>query len=149
MELDLLFEVTPGHRKVTDVVEYGNKLSDIMSGNLPGPNSACFDIHVLADITGKLTGTTKAIITMSINPDGTTTIKLHESLSLTDGEVILMEGFGVSLPGESQGMVEVKGAFKFYTTSKEYAWVNSTIAAFEAWGDPTGSNFNLKAFSVQ
>jgi len=149
MELDLLFEVTPGNREVIEVVEYGDKLEEIMAGSLPGPKGACFDFHVEANTSGILAGKTRAIVTMSIKPDGETSLKLHETLTLTDGACILMEGIGISLPGDKPGWVKAKGAFKFFTTSKDYVWVNATMAVFEVWGDPAGSDFNLKAYSIQ
>lgn len=149
MDLDLLFEVTPGNRKVTEIIEYGDKLSDVMEGNMSGPNGACFDLHVVADIGGKLEGKTRAIVSMSMISDGTTSLNLHEALTLTDGECILLDGTGVSLPGDKPGWIKAKGTFKFFTSSKKYAWLNTTIAVFEAWGDPGGSEFNLKAYSIQ
>lgn len=149
MELDLLFKVTPGNRKVQEVIEYGDHLVDIMGGELPGPNGACFDFHVVANIEGVLSGTTRAVVTMSIKPDGATSLKLHETLTLHDGGSILMEGMGISLPGEKPGWVKAKGAFKFYTTSRAYTWVNATMAVFEVWGDPAGDDFNLRAYSIQ
>lgn len=149
MELDLLFEVTPGHRKVTEVIEYGDELPDVMSGNMSSQNGACFDFHVVADTTGKLTGITRAIVTMSIKPNGETSLTLKEALTLTTGECILVEGTGISLPGEKPGWVKAKGAFKFFTTSKNYDWVNTTMAVFEAWGDPGGSEFNLKVYAIE
>ena len=149
MELDLLFEVTPGHRSVTEITEYGYKLSDIIEGKMPSPNHACFDLHVVADTTGKLAGITRAIITMTIKPNGETSLHLREALTLTSGECILLEGTGISLPGEKPGWVKAKGAFKFFTTSESYDWVNTTMAVFEAWGDPGGSEFNLKVYSIQ
>jgi len=148
MELDLLFEVTPGHRKVTEIVEYGDNLSDIMNGKMSGSNGACFDLHVVADTTGKLTGKTRAIVTMFIKPNGETSLNLREALTLTTGECIHLEGTGISLPGEKPGWVKAKGSFKFFTTSKSYDWVNTTMAVFEAWGDPGLMNIALTAVSI-
>ena len=149
MELDLLFEVTPGHRKVTDIVEYGDKLDDIMNGKMCGQNGAQFDLHVVAETSGKLEGITRAIVTMFIKPNGETSLCLQEALTLTTGECIHLEGTGISLPGDKPGWVKAKGAFKFFTTSTDYDWVNTTMAVFEAWGNPGGSEFNLKVYSIQ
>jgi len=149
MELDLLFEVKPGHREVKTITEYGDKLTDIMSGKMSSPNGARFDLHVIADTTGKLTGTTRATVTMDVKPNGETSLNLREALTLTSGECIHMEGTGISLPGEKSGWIKAKGAFKFFTTSKKYDWINTTLAVFEAWGDPGGSEFNLKVYSIE
>lgn len=148
MELDLLFEVTPGHRKVNKVIAYGENLDSIMSGHMPGPEGACFDLHVTASTSGQLAGNIEAIVSMAIKPNGNTSIKLHETLTLNDGECVKLDGTGISLPGDQPGTVKVRGVFKFYTTSENYTWLNSTMAAFEAWGDPSGSDFNLKAYAL-
>jgi len=148
MKLDLLFEITPGNRKVTDVIDYGYTLSDLMAGNLPAAHEARVDIHVVADTAGILSGSVQAVVYMSIKSDGRISVTLHESLTLTDGNSILMSGNGITLPADKPGLVKVKGVFTFHTSSKKYAWLNSTMAVFEAAGDPSGSNFNLKAYSI-
>ena len=149
MELDLLFEVTPGNRKITEVIEYGDKLTDIMAGEAPCLNGANFDLHVIADTVGILAGTTRAVVTMTIKPNGVTLLRIHEALTLNNGECIQLEGSGISLPGEKAGWIKAKGTFSFFTASKSYDWVNTTLAVFEAWGDPAGSEFNLKVYSIQ
>ena len=95
MKLDLLFEITPGNRKVTDVIDYGYKLSDLMAGNLPAAHEARIDIHVVDDTAGILSVSIQAVVYMSIKSDGSIAVTLHESLTLTDGNSVLLNGNGL------------------------------------------------------
>jgi hypothetical protein len=65
---ELLYEERP---RITEVVEYGTKYSDLMAGNPPGPEGARFDFHFVVDeFKGKLAGKGKGIVSLTIRPDG-------------------------------------------------------------------------------
>jgi len=141
---ELLYE---GNPQLVELVEYGTKFSDLMAGKPPGPEGARFDFHLVGNVKGKLTGRVKALVTMTVRPDGLSVMEMHESLTTEDGENILLEGSAVSLPGDEPGSIRVKGAFTYHTSSKKYAWANSTIGVLEAGGNLPKGDFTAKVYS--
>lgn len=142
-QLELLYEGTP---KATNVIEYGGKFSDLMEGKLPGPAGATFDLMIEDYIKGKLQGKVKAVVTMHVQPDGISTVRMHETLTTDDGESILFDGTGISVPGDAPRTFKVRGAFRFFTSSQKYAWVNAIFGILEAKGNPAIGNFQTKVY---
>lgn len=143
--LELLYEEKP---TTTEIVEYGTKLSELMAGKPPGPEGAHFDLHfVVNDLKGKLIGKGKGFISMTVRPDGISVVEIHETLTTEDGENILIKGSGYSLPGDEPGKVRFKGTYKFHTSSKKYAWLNSTIGVGEGGGNPLKGDVVVSVYS--
>lgn len=142
---ELLYEEKP---TTTEVVEYGTKFSELMAGKPPGPEGARFDFHfVVDDMKGKLTGKAKGILSMTVRADGISLVEIHETFTTNDGENILIKGFGFSLPGSEPGAQIFKGAYNFSTSSKKYAWLNSTIGVGEGGGNPLKGDVSVKVYS--
>ena len=145
---ELLYEEK--NPRITELVEYGAKFSDIMTGKPVGPGGARIDLHFVVDdmgSKGKLSGTGKGTISMNIHPDGITTVEIHETLTTKDGENILVKGSGFSLPGDQPGTLRFKGAYNFHTSSEKYAWLNSTLGVGEGAGNPLKGDVSVRVYS--
>jgi hypothetical protein len=142
---DLLYEERP---RVTEVVEYGSRFSDLMEGNPPGPEGARFDFHFVVDeFKGRLVGKGKGIVSLTIRPDGIGIAEIHETFTTKDGENILIKGSGISMPGSEAGQMKGKFTYNFSTSSKKYAWLNSTIGVGEGGGNPLKGDVVVKVYS--
>lgn len=141
---ELLYEERP---KVTEVVEYGTKFSEIMAGKQPGPEGARFDFHFVVDeFKGRLAGKGKGIVSLTIKPNGIGMADIHETFTTKEGENILIKGSGISTY-DSTGQMKGKFTYNFSTSSKEYAWLNSTIGVGEGGGSPQKGDVVVRVYS--
>ncbi len=66
--------------------------------------------------------------------DGTSTTKFYGVFTTTEGETILAEAGGMSVP-LTPGRVRFRTTGTFKTTSPKLRWLNTTVVAFEGEGD--------------
>ena len=62
-------------------------------------------------------------------------VEIHETFTTKDGENILIKGSGISTY-DSTGQMKGKFTYNFNSSSKKYAWLNSTIGVGEGGGNP-------------
>jgi hypothetical protein len=145
-QLELLYQ---GQPTLIEVVEYGSSLAEIMAGKRPPPpGGAVFDFHVKDRLEGRLKGDLRGLVTMTVMPDGTTRVEMHESPTTHDGEHVLFRGRGISTPlPDEPASALVRGTLTYFMASPKYACVNSVIGVVEGRGNLSAGTFKTRIYS--
>ena len=117
-DMELLFEE---RIRLTDFVEYGFKMEDLVSGSKPIPQAgAHFDILFEGDLTGdKIKGKIKGVDYLEVRSDQRFFLNLHACITTDDGASIKVVETGTNALGD------LKLFMSFYTSDERYTWLNS------------------------
>jgi hypothetical protein len=79
-----------------------------------------------ADQSGRIRGTMQGTTYVVTAPDGTATSKGYGLITTSDGDLITVEAFSVTLPPSANGSAKFRGIAYSRTSSQKYEWVNTT-----------------------
>lgn len=118
--------------KLTGFTEFGFSFAALMAGEAAPPaEGARFDIAFEGTSTGPtLKGKVVGVDYLRIRADGRMELHIHATLSTDDGHNIALFADGVCLPRPDAPVADLKENVTLFTSSKEYAWVNS----LQFWG---------------
>lgn len=115
-ELKLLFEEEV---LLTDYVEYGFSLQDLVNGQPIPATGARFDIHFEGDLSGdKVNGKIKGIDYLEVRADGRFCLNLFAQIITDDGARIQVVETGTN----NQGALKLQ--MGFHTNDERYSWLN-------------------------
>jgi hypothetical protein len=138
---EVLYEEKP---RATEVIEYGAKFEDMMSGKKVQSGTR-FDLYFLNEIRGKLTGKIKGMAAIVVGPAGAAADILG-MLRTDDGENVRVTAhLYMSFP--EPDTIYAKGASYFYTESEKYSWVNSTVGVVSGGGNPLTGDAAVKVYA--
>lgn len=115
-DLELLFEeqVT-----LTDFVEYGFSLQDVMEGKPIPKSGARFDIYFEGDVLGdKINGKITGVDYLEIRADRRFFLNLYATILTNDGASIQVKETGIN----DQGTLKLN--MEFHTNDERYEWMN-------------------------
>lgn len=104
-----------------------------------------YEMTWLGEISGRLSGREIGTDYIVMSADGSGISDYFGVLTTSQGEIVLVEGHGTTIPTE-QGLVRARFSIKFRTTAPRLAWLTTTGAAFESEGDWSG-DLSTKSFS--
>lgn len=117
-DLALLFEeqVT-----LSDFVEYGFSMQDLVNGERIPEEGAHFDIYFEGDLIGeKINGKISGVDYLEVRADGRFFLDLHARILTDDGAQIQITETGINDNGK------LKLSMEFHTNDKRYSWLNRT-----------------------
>ncbi len=88
----------------------------------------------VAELSGRLSGHGRGSNYVSLAADGTSTTKFYGVFTTTEGETLLAESGGMSVP-LAPGRAQFRTTTLFKTASARLSWLNTSIIAFEGEGD--------------
>ena len=99
-----------------------------------GGQSVKYEVTQVADFSGRLNahGIGSNYVQQSL--DGTSMTKFYGVFTTDEGETILAESGGMSVP-LVPGRVRFRTTASFKTTSPRLSWLNTMVVAFEGEGD--------------
>ncbi len=131
---------------ITDVVDYGHSLNDLLSGQVdPPPQGARVDIGFSGETTGKLTGTIKGVDFANVRADGRFEIDIRAEIVTPDGARIAFHSAGVLIP-QADGTGKITEAVTLKAGSEKYAWVNNHTFIGEGVANPATGAIKLTMF---
>ena len=104
---------------------------------------AKYEVTQTGTSTGKLSISAIGSNYVQVHADGTSTTKYYGIWTPKEGDPILVESGGMSVP-LGDGRVRFRTTVKFRTRSEQYAWLNTTMCGFEGEG-----NFSTMEISGQ
>jgi len=93
-----------------------------------------YEVTQVADLTGRLNGHGIGSNYVQQSADGTSTTKFYGVFTTSEGETLLAESGGMSVP-VAPGRVRFRTIVTFKATSPKLNWLNATVVAFEGEGD--------------
>jgi hypothetical protein len=117
------------------ISEYKGKITSMKV--LPfesGGQSVKYEVTQVADLSGRLTGHGIGSNYVQQAVDGTSTTKFYGVFTTTEGETILAEAGGMSVP-LMPGRVRFRTTGMLKTTAPKLSWLNTMVVAFEGEGD--------------
>ena len=93
-----------------------------------------YEVTQVADLNGRLNGHGIGSNYVQQAADGISTTKFYGIFTTTEGETLLAESGGMSVP-IAPGRVRFRTTTIFKTTSPRLNWLNTTVVAFEGEGD--------------
>ena len=128
---DLLYEYTVN---ITGMTEFGFSFGMLMAGEAAPPlEGARFDVAFEGPSVGKLTGMVKGIDHLRLRADGRFDLDIRGTITTHDGHMISLAADGVCLPEPGNPVAGLRENVTLFTSSKEYAWVNT----LQIWGTGT------------
>lgn len=117
-DLSLLFEEQV---VLTDFVEYGFSMQDLVNGERIPEEGARFDIYFEGDLIGeKINGKISGVDYLEVRTDGRFFLDLHAKILTDDGAQIQVTETGINDNGA------LKLNMEFHTNDKRYTWLNRT-----------------------
>ena len=99
-----------------------------------GGQGVKYEVTQVADLNGRLNGHGIGSNYVQQAADGTSTTKFYGIFTTTEGETLLAESGGMSVP-IAPGRVRFRTIVTFKATSPRLSWLNTTVVAFEGEGD--------------
>lgn len=93
-----------------------------------------YEVTQVADLSGRLAGHGIGSNYVQQTADGTSTTKFYAVFTTPEGETILAESSGMSVP-LTPGQVRFRTTATLKTSSSRLRWLNTKIVAFEGEGD--------------
>lgn len=93
-----------------------------------------YEVTQVADLSGRLNGHGVGSNYVQQATDGTSTTRFYGVFTTSEGETLLAESSGMSVP-LAPGRVRFRTTATLKTTSPRLSWLNTTIVAFEGEGD--------------
>jgi flagellar basal body rod protein FlgG len=118
--------------KITGLVEYGVNFGELIAQKIPVPSEgARFDIAFAGEVTGsKISGKVSGIDYTYMRADGRFQLDVHAEMTTEDGQKISLKGDGVGIQREGSSISDLRENITLFTSSKDYAWVNT----IQVWG---------------
>jgi len=139
-DLELLFEE---HVVLTDFVEYGFGLQDVMEGKPIPKSGARFDIYFEGDVIGdKISGKITGVDYLEIRPDRRFFLNLHATIITNDGASIQVEETGIN----NQGALKLN--MQFHTNDERYEWMNHAQVIGLGTVDFNTGKANVKGYLI-
>lgn len=140
-QLDLLFEERV---RLTDVVEYGFSMNDLLEGKTPiPPEGARFDIYFEGMLQGeRIKGTIAGVDYLEVRADGRYFLNLQARIRTEDGANIQLRETGIN----SQGALHLQ--MDFHTNDRRYSWLNSRQVLGVGTVDFTTAEANVQGFLI-
>lgn len=115
-DLTLLFEEQV---VLSDFVEYGFSMQDLINGEQIPEEGAHFDIYFEGDLIGeKINGKISGVDYLKVRADGRYFLDLHAKILTDDGAQIQVTETGINDNGT------LKLNMVFHTNDQRYAWLN-------------------------
>ncbi|MEO9468763.1 DUF3237 family protein [Parasphingorhabdus sp.] len=129
--------------QITDTVDFGTTMEDVMSGAVTPPLSGTrLNIAFEGTTEGVLVGTMTGVDYSNIRADGRLELNIHAVIVTPEGDQIAYEANGVLVP-QPDGVGIVREAAKLTTTSPNYAWVNGYTFISEGTVDTNTGKIDL------
>lgn len=139
-DLELLFEE---HVTLTDFVEYGFSMQDVIEGKPIPKRGARFDIYFEGDVIGdKINGKITGVDYLEVRADGRFFLNLHATIITDDGASIQVEETGINNLGT------LKLNMEFHTNDERYDWVNHVQVAGLGAVDFNTGKVNVKGYLI-
>ncbi len=107
------------HVVLSDFVEYGFGMQDLVNGAPIPKEGARFDIHFEGDLVGeKINGKVKGIDYLEVRADGRFFLNLYAQIKTDDGAIIQVKEIGINDNGT------LKLNMEFHTNDQRYSWLN-------------------------
>ena len=128
---ELMYEYT---LNITGMTEYGVSFEALMSGQVPPPEGARFDVAFEGKVTGqKLNGHAKGIDHIYVRADGRMELNIRAEITTSDGQKIALHATGVALGRENSPIADLSENVSLFSSSEDYKWVNTV----QVWGKGT------------
>ncbi len=117
------------------ICDYKGKITSIKV--LPFASSgyeAEYEVTQLSELSGRLSATGVGSNYVRLHSDGTSTTRFYGVFTTGEGERVLVESAGMSVP-LAPGRVRFGTTVTFKTRSEKLGWLNMTMGAFEGEGD--------------
>jgi hypothetical protein len=120
---ELVYEYT---LRITEVVEYGASMADILAGvAAPPPGGLRVDIAFVGEARGRLAGTIRGVDYLNVRADGRMELDIKAEVTTPEGDKIALAAGGVGLPQPGSTASILRENVKLTTASERYAWVNN------------------------
>ena len=117
------------------ISEYRGKITSVKVLPFDSPGQGVkYEVTQVAELSGRLSGRGVGSNYVSLAADGTSTTKFYGVFTTDEGETILAESGGMSVP-LAPGRVRFRTTATLKTTSSKLTWINTTVLAFEGEGD--------------
>jgi hypothetical protein len=103
-----------------------------------------YEMTWFGEVTGRFSGNEVGTDYISIIQDGSGICDYFGVLTTSQGEIVLVEGHGTTIPTE-QGLVRGRFSIKFRTAAPRLTWLTTMGTAFEIEGDWSG-DLSTKTF---
>ncbi len=139
-DLELLFEE---HVTLTDFVEYGFSMQDVVESGAVPKRGARFDIYFEGDVIGdKINGKITGVDYLEVRADGRFFLDLHATIITNDGASIQVTETGIN----DQGTLKLN--MEFHTNDERYSWVNHAQVAGLGTVDFNTGKANVKGYLI-
>ena len=130
--------------QLTDFVEYGFSLQDLVEGKLPIPSEgARFDIHFEGELVGeRIKGRIKGVDYLEVRADGRFFLNLQAMIRTDDGATIKVVETGINNRGDLRLNME------FHTNDQHYKWLNHTQVQGVGMADFNSGIAKVKGFLI-
>ena len=117
------------------ISEYRGKITSVKVLPFDGSGQGVkYEVTQVAELSGRLNGRGVGSNYVQLAADGTSTTKFYGVFTTTEGETILAESAGMSVP-LAPGQVRFRTTATIKTASPQLSWINTTVLAFEGEGD--------------
>lgn len=117
------------------VSEYRGKITSVKVLPFDSPGQGVkYEVTQVAELSGRLSGRGVGSNYVSLAADGTSTTKFYGVFTTDEGETILAESGGMSVP-LAPGRVRFRTTATLKTAAAKLSWLNTTVLAFEGKGD--------------
>jgi len=117
------------------ISEYRGKITSVKVLPFDSPGQGVkYEVTQVAELSGRLSGHGVGSNYVSLAADGTSTTKFYGVFTTDEGETILAESGGMSVP-LTPGRVRFRTTATLKTTSPKLTWINTIVVAFEGEGD--------------
>lgn len=139
--LELLFEERV---RLTEVVEYGFPMNDLLEGKTPiPPEGARFDIYFEGSLQGdRIRGTIEGVDFLEVRADGRYFLNLQARIRTEDGANIQLRETGVN----NQGTLRLQ--MEFHTGDRRYSWLNSRQVLGIGTVDLSAAEANVQGYLI-
>lgn len=139
-DLKPLFEE---HVVLSDFVEYGFSMQDLVNGTTIPKEGARFDIYFEGDLIGeKIKGKIKGVDFLEVRADGRFFLNLHAQIKTDDGASIQVRETGINDNGT------LKLNMEFHTNDQRYLWLNREQVVGLGHVDFNTGQVNVKGYSL-
>ncbi len=135
MEAELLYEEKLKLLPTVEIgpVPEGEMVNYPFAGRVSGPK-----------ISGKLEGVDYVLI----RPDGVGLLHVHGVITTDRGDRISIEVSAFATDSKEKGLDDIKGAVTFRTSSKEFAWLNSTQGVEQGYADMKRGEIDVRVYTI-
>jgi hypothetical protein len=113
------------------------------------PEGSAVNFPFAGDVSGpRIRGKLDGVDYVLIRPDGVGLLHVHGVITTDSGDRISIEVSGFATSAEEEEPIVLKGVVTFRTSSKEFAWLNSTQGVEEGYADMKMREINVKVYTI-